>query len=101
MPVQAVQSEMGGKSVQKMYSLYKSHVWDIRGTTPYGHHSYIPSDATWHKIQEYSGLGVGVSTVFEIFGHFLTPTPTSNDFNKIESVLRQEAFMQQKPTINQ
>jgi hypothetical protein len=34
--------------------------------------NFTPSSATWHKKQEYIyGLGVGISTVFEIFGHFV------------------------------
>jgi hypothetical protein len=33
--------------------------------------TYIPSDATWHKKQEYIWFGVGISMVFEILEHFL------------------------------
>jgi hypothetical protein len=34
--------------------------------------TYIPSDASWHKKQEYIyGSGVPISTVLEKFGHFL------------------------------
>jgi hypothetical protein len=75
-------------------------IWDIlKGTSclrgegpPYVVMIYLPSDATWHK--NLCGLGVGISMVFEIVGHFLyqgdRTSPYCHDLYTIRCSLTQK-----------